>query len=75
MVPRGEASLPIDAHHPGRHQVGSARRQGHHREAEGQETRAHHVHTGRLRFAFFSCICGHPIDVTLSVFGKFFKRS
>lgn len=46
MVPGGAAPLPVDAHHPGGHQAGPARGQGHHREAQGQEAGAHHLPTG-----------------------------
>lgn len=45
VVPRSSASLPVHAHHPGRHKVRSSRRQGHHWETEGEEACTHHVST------------------------------
>lgn len=46
VVPGGAAPLPVDAHHPGGHQAGPARGQGHHREAQGQEAGAYYLPTG-----------------------------
>ena len=46
VVPWGETPLPQHTHHPGGHQAGSARWQGHHREAAGQEALSHHLPTG-----------------------------
>lgn len=46
VVSRGPAPLPQHTHHPGGHQAGPAGRQGHHREAEGEEAGAYHLPAG-----------------------------
>lgn len=46
VVPRGATPLPQHTDHPGGHQAGPAGRQGHHREAEGEEAGAYHLPAG-----------------------------
>lgn len=46
VVPWGETPLPQHTHHPGGHQAGSTRWQGHHWEAARQETFSYHLPTG-----------------------------
>jgi len=46
VVPRGESPLPEHAHHPGRHEAGSARGQGDCGETEGEEVVSPHLPPG-----------------------------
>lgn len=43
VVPWGEAPLPQHTYNPGGNQAGSKRRQGHHWEAEGEETLSYYL--------------------------------
>lgn len=43
VVPWGQTPLPQHSHHPGGHQAGPSRWQGHYWEAEGEETHPHHL--------------------------------
>ena len=48
VVAGGKSPLPGHARHPGGHEVGLARRQGHRGKAEGEETLAAHIPTGPI---------------------------